>query len=85
MKELIKNIPVSTKSAFVIYVAIFIVTAIISNYFDWANDIFLIVVALGILFTIIGIVYAWIINPIREQKKIEAEKLNAKANEEQKP
>lgn len=58
----------STMSAFFTFGAIFIVTAILTNFFDWAYTALLIEsIAVG-LFLLKSIIYAWIINPIRDWK-----------------
>jgi hypothetical protein len=46
-----------------------VVFSILSNYYDWALVALKISVAYPVILTLIMMVYAWIINPIRSLKK----------------
>ena len=48
------------------------------NYYDWAYIPFLLSWVWPVLFTLIGIAYAWVINPIRQYKETKKLKKNKK-------
>lgn len=50
-----------------------IIFAILSNFYDWAQTGMLISIIWPVVWLLIGIVYAWIINPIRDRKRDKAE------------
>ncbi len=74
----IKNFLYSYLGEFALYVTLFIITGTLAGL---STNIFLsipfwIICLLGVLYTLIGIAYAWIINPINAWKAKRANKSN---------
>ena len=62
---LIKN----TITQIVVLSIITVISSLLTNYFDWAYYVMTIAMGLLALIVVVFIVFAWIINPIREYLK----------------
>jgi hypothetical protein len=62
---LIKN----TITQIVVLSIITVISSLLTNYFDWAYYVMIAAMGLLALIAVVFIIYAWIINPIREYLK----------------